>query len=83
MASSSTDWVAVPMFSEGEPDIPAMKAFRIDEVLPEISSGASPSTARVSSIEPTGVSVTTAAEAVEAVSLMISSPLDNTLTICK
>jgi len=34
MASSSREWVAEPTASEGEPDIPAMEAFKTNEVLP-------------------------------------------------
>ena len=79
MASSFREWITEPSASEGEPDIPVMEAVRTGEILPEVASGASPTTAKVSSMEPAGVSVA----AVEAVSLMISSPLGNTLAICK
>jgi len=64
-----------------------MEAVRTDEILPMVAYGASPATAKVSFMEPVGVSI--AIEGVpgdtvtEAVSLMISSPLGNTLTICK
>ena len=88
--SSSRGWVTEPSVSKGEPDILAMEAVRTDEILPEIASGASPATTKVSSMEPTGVSVAiegvprdTVVETVEAVSLMTSSLLGNTLTICK
>ena len=90
MASSSRGWVVEPLATEGEPDILATKAFRTDEVLPEISSGASPATTRVSSMEPTGVSTAVkgapeniVVEAVGAVSVMTSPPLDNIIVICK
>ena len=83
MASSTRGWVTEPSASEGEPDIPVMAAVRTGKILPEIASGASPTTAKVSSMELAGVSITTVAEAVEAMSLMITSPLGNTLTICK
>ena len=43
--------------SKGEPDIPIMEAIRTDEILPDVASGASPATAKVSSMEPAGVSV--------------------------
>ena len=85
MGSSSREWVMEPSASEGEPYIPA--AFRTDEILPEIASGASPATAKFFSIEPAGVSVAIEGvpgdTVVEAVSLMTSSPLGNTIAICK
>ena len=90
MASSSRESVSEPVASEGEPGIPATEALRTDEVLPETASGASPSTARVSSIEPIGVSTAVeealgdiVVEAVGAMSVMTSSPLGNIIVICK
>ena len=84
-ASSSRGWFTEPSAREGELDIPVMEAVRTDEVLPEVASGVSPTTAKVSSMEPAGISAATegiigdtVAEAVEVV-----SPLGNTLTICK
>ena len=83
----SVFWVSVPRkrvqrpqapASEGEPDILIMEVVRTNEVLPEVAFGASPTTAKVSSMEPARISVAVVAEAVEAV-----SPLGNTLTICK
>ena len=56
MASSSREFVAELVASEEEPDIPAAKVLRTDEVLPETVSGVSPITVRVSSMEPIGVS---------------------------
>ena len=77
MASSCKEWVTEPSASEGEPDIPAIKAVMTDKILPEIAYGASPVTAKVSSMEPARVSVAiegvpgdTVIEAVKAVSLM-------------
>ena len=55
-----------------------MEAVRTDEALPEAASGASPTTTKVSSMEPAGISIAAVAEAVEVV-----SPLGNILTICK
>ena len=55
MASSSRGWVTESSASEGEPSIPVMEAVRTDEVLPEVASGASPTTAKVSSMEPAGI----------------------------
>jgi len=83
MVSSSRGWVTEPSASEGEPDIPVMAAVRTGKILPEIASGASPTTAKFSSMEPVGVSIATVAETAEAVSLMISSPLSNILNIYK
>ena len=90
MASSSREWVTEPLASEGKPDVPPTEAVRTDEIHPEIAPSASPATAKVSSIEPAGVSVAiegvprdTVIEAVEAVSLMTSSPLGITIAICK
>ena len=81
MASSSRGWVTEPSASEGEPDILVMepsgqvKSFlrSLLELLPLL-----PRFLLWGLLE-LGV----VAEAVEAVSLMISSPLDNTLIICK
>ena len=52
MASSSREFVAEPVASEGELDTPVTEVLRTDEVFPEIVSGASPVTASVSSMEP-------------------------------
>ena len=57
MALSSRGWVTEPSASEGEPNIPAMEAVRIDEILYDIASSASSATAKVSFMEPVGVSV--------------------------
>ena len=76
--SSSRGWFTEPSASEGELGIPVMEAVRTDEVLPEAASGASPTTAKVSSMEPAGISIAAVAETVEMV-----SPLGNILTICK
>ena len=59
MASSSRGWVTEPSTSIGEPDISVMKAIRTDEILLEVAPGASHTTAKVSSMEPAGVSVAT------------------------
>ena len=90
MASSSREWVTEPTASEGRPDIPAMEAFMIGEVLPKIASGASPATARVSSMEPIGVSTAVegapediVVEVVGAMSVMTSTPLGNIIVTCK
>ena len=76
--SSSRGWFTEPSASEGELDIPVMEVIRMDEVLPEVASEASPTTAKVSFMEPVGISVAAVAEAVKVV-----PPLGNTLTICK
>ena len=55
-----------------------MEVARMDGVLPEVTSGASSTTAKVSSMESARISIAAVAEAVEAV-----SPLGNTLIICK
>jgi len=78
MASSSKGCVTDSSATEGEMDILVMEAVMTDEVLPEVASGASPTTVRVSSMEPAGISVAAVAEAIEAV-----SPLGNILIICK
>jgi len=91
MASSSREQFAEPAGSEGELDIaPATEAPRTDEVLPETTSGASPATARVSSMEPIGVSTVVegapediVVEAVGAMSVMTSTPLGNIIVTCK
>ena len=57
MALSFRGWVIEPSVSEGEPDIPVMEAVRTDEILSEIASGASPAAAKVSFMEPAGVSI--------------------------
>ena len=80
MASSSRGWVTEPSVSESESDIPVMEAVRTGEILPEVASGVFPTTAKVSSMEPAGISIAIVAETI---SLLISSPLSNTLTICK
>ena len=90
MASSSRGWVAEPLASEGKPDIPAMEAFRTDKVLLEIAFVASPVTARVSSMEPVGVSTVVkedpmevVVEAVGAMPIMNSTPLGEVIVIYK
>jgi len=78
MASSSIGWTIEASTSEGKPDIPVMEVVRTDEVLPEVASRAFLTTAKVSPMEPAGLSVAAVAEATE----MMSS-LGNTLTIRK
>ena len=78
MASSSIGWTTEASASEGEPDIPVMEVVRTDEVLPEVASRASLTTAKVSPMEPARLSIVAVAEAAE----MMSS-LGNTSTIRK
>jgi len=89
MASSSKEFVAEPVASEGVPDIPATEVLRTVEVLPKIISGASPVTARVSSMELIRVSTaiekapgTLSMRQLGAMSVMTSSPLGNIIVIC-
>ena len=97
MASNSRELFAEPAASEGEPDIaPASEALRTDKLLPETASGelagtgASPTTARVSSMEPTEVSTVVEGapedivkEAIWAMSVMTSALFGNIIVICK
>ena len=91
MASSSRELVAEPVTSEGELYIaPATEALRTDEVLLETTSGASPATVGVSSMEPIEVSTVVegtpediAEGVIGATSVMTSAPFCNIIVICK